>query len=44
MCIISFNKEDFSNPKVVIQISPNENGYKKTYNWLCLSATDKKMI
>lgn len=42
MCIISLDKEYSSNPKVVIQISPNENGYEKTYDWLCLPAAEQK--
>lgn len=42
MCVISLDKENSSNPKVVIQISPNENLYTLTYNWMCLTATEQK--
>lgn len=42
MCVVSLDKENSSNPKVVIQISPNESLYTQTYNWMCLSATEQK--
>lgn len=42
VCVASFEKEDSFKPKVVIWVAPIENGYEKTYDWMCESVSSQR--